>query len=70
MNKANGISDHEVMQYEKYKRLRPMSHGKGLCKLKQIPKNPINYGSGWVGPGLTRTFFVWKIVPKIALNQY
>ena len=40
----------------------------GLCK----EKNPIirdYYGSGWVGPGLTRIFVVGGNGPKIALNQ-
>ena len=34
---------------------------KGLCKEKKIPKIRVYYGSGWVGPGLTRNFlFVEK----------
>ena len=34
---------------------------KGLCKEKHFPKIQDYYGSGWVGPGLTRNFvFVGK----------
>ena len=39
-------------------------YGKGLCKEKQIPKIRVYYGSGWVGPGLTRKLLLWKIIPK------
>ena len=41
---------------------------KGLCKDKNIPKIRDYYGSGWVGPGLTRILFV-ENRPKIAINQ-
>ena len=27
-------------------------------KIFKIPKKRVNYGSGWVGPGLTRIFFL------------
>ena len=38
---------------------------------KKIPKIRDYYGSGWVGPGLTRNFlFFVENHPKIALNQY
>ena len=30
---------------------------KGLCKERKIPKIRDYYGSGWVGPGLTRNLF-------------
>ena len=33
---------------------------KGLCKENKIPKIRNYYGSGWVGPGLTRNFFFGK----------
>ena len=33
------------------------------------PKILVNYESGWMGPDLTRIFFV-ENCPKIALNQY
>ena len=42
---------------------------KGLCKEKN-PKIRDYYGSGWVGPGLTRNFVCVENHPKIALNQY
>ena len=35
-----------------------------VAKLKTMPKIRDNYGSGWVGPDLTRTKKNWKIVPK------
>ena len=37
-------------------------HGgcKGLCKENKIPKIQDYYGSGWVGPGLTRIFLGGK----------
>ena len=41
----------------------------GLCKERKCPNIRDFYGSGWLGPGLTR-IFVWKYRPKIALNQY
>ena len=38
---------------------------KGLCKENKIPKIQVYYGSGWVGPGLSRNFVLfWKINPK------
>ncbi len=37
---------------------------------KTIPKIRDYYGSGWVGPGLTRIFFCVENHPKTALNQY
>ena len=33
---------------------------KALCNEKQIPKIRVYYGSGWVGPGLTRNFVCGK----------
>ena len=33
---------------------------KGLCKENKIAKIRDYYGSGWVGPGLTRNFFCGK----------
>ena len=39
------------------------------CAKEKIPKIRGYYGSGWVGPGLTRNFFV-ENRPKISLNQY
>ena len=54
------------------KSVKPMSlfdtKVRGFAK-KKIPKIRINYGSGWVGPGLTRNIFL-ENRPKIALNQY
>ena len=40
---------------------------RGFAK-KKIQKIRDYYGSGWVGPGLTRNFFL-ENRPKIALNQ-
>ena len=37
---------------------------------KKNPKFRDYYGSGWVGPGLTRNVFFLENHPKIALNQY
>ncbi len=37
---------------------------------KTIPKIRDYYGSGWVGPGLTRNFVCVENHPKTALNQY
>ena len=34
----------------------------GALQRKKFKKIRDYYGSGWVGPGLTRSFFVWKIV--------
>ena len=39
---------------------------KGLCKERKIPKIRDYYGSGWVGLGLTRFFFL-ENRPKITL---
>ena len=36
---------------------------------KKIPKIQDYYGSGWVGPGLTRNLFL-ENHPETALNQY
>ena len=41
---------------------------RGFAKKKKFKKIRDYYGSGWVGPGLTRIFFLNR--PKIALNQY
>ena len=40
--------------------------------MKKIPKIRDYYGSGWVGPGLTRDFlfFILENHSNIALNQY
>ena len=43
--------------------------GLGTLQRKKIQKIRDYYGSGWVGPGLTRNFFVENRT-KIALNQY
>ena len=37
---------------------------------KTIQKIRDYYGSGWVGPGLTRNFVCVENHPKTALNQY
>ena len=42
---------------------------KGICKEKQIPKIRDYYGSGWVGPGLTRNFVCVENRPKIRLPK-
>ena len=42
---------------------------KGLCNERKIPKIRDYYGSGWVGPGLTRNFVVVENLPKITQNQ-
>ena len=42
---------------------------KGLGKEFFFPKIRDYYGSGWVGPGLTRNFFGGNH-PKVTLNQY
>ena len=48
-----------------------LSSPRGFAKLKQIVKIRDNFGSGWVGPGLTRNcFFFLENRPKIALNQW
>ena len=52
------------MGFKRYQRFYYL----GLCKEKKNPKILDYYGSGWVGPGLTRIFFLNH--PKIANNQY
>ena len=42
----------------------------GALQRKKIQKIRDYYGSGWVGPGLTRNFCLLENRPKIALNQY
>ena len=42
---------------------------RGFSKNCVSPKIRNYYGSGWVGPGLTRNLFL-ENRPKIALNQY
>ena len=37
----------------------------GALQSKQIQKSQVNYGSGWVGPGLTRK----KIIGKSSQNS-
>ena len=36
---------------------------KGRCKVKKSKKIRVNYGSEWVGPGVSEKNY-WKIVPK------
>ena len=47
-----------------------LATARGLCKEKKIPKIRNYYGSGWVGPDLTRIFLCVENLLKIALNQY
>ena len=42
--------------------------GKGFCKEFFSPKIRDYYGSGWVGPGVTRNFLL-ENRPKISLKQ-
>ena len=44
---------------------------RGFAKKEKIQKIRDYYGSGWVGPGLTRNFFfLVENRPKVALNQW
>ena len=62
------LLEKEVLEQEKAEISELLTYTYGLCKEKTIPKIRDYYGSGWVGPGLTRIFFLNR--PKIALNQY
>ena len=72
MKKARGafaaLKEEEKDQQENKDKQIQEQCTKGLCKDFFSPKIRDYYGSGWVGPGLTRIF--WENRPKIALNQY
>ena len=42
----------------------------GFAKLKKYIKEQVDYGSGWVLPGVTLNFFGGKNSHKIVLYQY
>ena len=58
--------------YHNFSNKLPITSSKGLCIVKQNQNIRVDYGSRWVGPGLTRIFlgFFGENRPKIALNQY
>ena len=61
----------EILQRDSEQQMIVMARVGGFLETlqrKNIPQIRDDYGSGWVGPGLTLNFF-WENRPKIALNQ-
>ena len=63
LREMNGSKDREIRVNVFDCRFQCLA--KGLCKVNEINKIHDNYGSGWVGPGLTRR----KIIGKLSQNS-